>query len=66
MTTLERALAALDEVLILQVKGAADAAWLRVTGKQPLAEAGADFARELVTLFDLHDALRVAVADKFK
>ncbi len=66
MTTLaERALAALDETLVHQVEGAADAAWGRASGGAPIDESVEQFMRALDDILSLHEKMRAAALKKF-
>ena len=67
MTLGERLLAAIDEALVGQVKGAADAAWARLSGGHTsLDEAATEYLTALDNLVALHERVRANTAEKFK
>jgi hypothetical protein len=65
VTRPERALAALDETLVLQVKDASNAAWGRVSGGEAIESAVEEFTVALGNLILLHEKMRGAAARKF-
>jgi hypothetical protein len=65
MTQGDRVLAAIDELLAQQIKGAADLAWLRVSGGEKIDISVAKFMTVFDQLVDLHEKIRAAAADKF-
>jgi hypothetical protein len=65
MTLADRAINAIDEMLVTQVAQAASAAWARVAGGQDQASSIEQFIHALGELLALHEAMREAAVKKF-
>ncbi len=61
----ERVLAAIDETLVQQIKGAADQAWLQVSGGQSIETSVEKFMTFFDKIVELHQKIRAAAEKKF-
>jgi hypothetical protein len=65
MTVGERVLAALDETLVQQIKGAADQEWLQVSSGESIDKSVEKFMVFLDKIVELHQKIRAAAEKKF-
>jgi hypothetical protein len=65
MTPGERVLAAIDETLAEQIRGAADQAWLRVSAGEAIEVSFDKFMKVFGELIALHEKIRAAAEKKF-
>jgi hypothetical protein len=61
----ERVLAAIDDTLAQQIRGAADQAWLQTSAGEPIDKSVEKFMKVFDQLVLLHEKIRAAVEKKF-